>query len=118
MLASWFRLKYPHIVIGALASSAPILYFDDITPENAYHVIVTKDFRVRNLKIFNCLRACLVPVFENLFLKTQNIILVLSEKCSYYILYSLCFSEKKKEPNMFSLSSMFFQKKKKSFQKL
>lgn len=53
VLASWFRLKYPHIVIGALASSAPILYFDDITPGNAYHVIVTKDFRVRNLKIFN-----------------------------------------------------------------
>lgn len=48
VLASWFRLKYPHIVIGALASSAPILYFDDITPQNGYHVVVTKDFRVRS----------------------------------------------------------------------
>ncbi|KAJ1388978.1 Peptidase S28 [Sesbania bispinosa] len=37
MLASWFRLKYPHLTIGALASSAPILYFDDITPPNAYY---------------------------------------------------------------------------------
>ncbi|XP_010651835.2 uncharacterized protein LOC100261907 [Vitis vinifera] len=45
MLASWFRLKYPHVVIGALASSAPILYFDDITPHNGYDSIVTKDFR-------------------------------------------------------------------------
>ncbi|XP_020580076.1 lysosomal Pro-X carboxypeptidase-like [Phalaenopsis equestris] len=45
MLAAWFRLKYPHVVIGALASSAPILYFDDITPQNGYYSVVTKDFR-------------------------------------------------------------------------
>ncbi|CAL1404128.1 unnamed protein product [Linum trigynum] len=45
MLATWFRLKYPHLAIGALASSAPILYFDDITPQDAYYNVVTKDFR-------------------------------------------------------------------------
>ncbi|KAF5447603.1 hypothetical protein F2P56_033143 [Juglans regia] len=45
MLASWFRLKYPHVAIGALASSAPILYFEDITPQDGYYSIVTKDFR-------------------------------------------------------------------------
>ncbi|XP_058197908.1 uncharacterized protein LOC131313554 [Rhododendron vialii] len=45
MLASWFRLKYPHIALGALASSAPILYFDDITPENGYYSLATKDFK-------------------------------------------------------------------------
>ncbi|CAL1404130.1 unnamed protein product [Linum trigynum] len=45
MLATWFRLKYPHLAIGALASSAPILYFDDITPQDAYLNAVTKDFR-------------------------------------------------------------------------
>ncbi|XP_040990966.1 lysosomal Pro-X carboxypeptidase-like [Juglans microcarpa x Juglans regia] len=45
MLASWFRLKYPHIAIGALASSAPILYFDDITPQDGFFSVVTKDFR-------------------------------------------------------------------------
>ncbi|XP_059429040.1 uncharacterized protein LOC132162838 [Corylus avellana] len=45
MLASWFRLKYPHVAIGALASSAPILYFDDITPQDGYISIVTTDFR-------------------------------------------------------------------------
>ncbi|KAL0390597.1 UNVERIFIED_CONTAM: Lysosomal Pro-X carboxypeptidase [Sesamum calycinum] len=44
-LASWFRLKYPHIALGALASSAPILYFDNITPQNGYYSIVTKDFK-------------------------------------------------------------------------
>ncbi|KAH9700254.1 prolylcarboxypeptidase-like protein [Citrus sinensis] len=45
MLAAWFRLKYPHVALGALASSAPILYFDDITPQNGYYSVVTKDFR-------------------------------------------------------------------------
>ncbi|KAK8961653.1 hypothetical protein KSP40_PGU002214 [Platanthera guangdongensis] len=45
MLAAWLRLKYPHIIIGALASSAPILYFDDITPHNGYCSVVTRDFR-------------------------------------------------------------------------
>ena len=47
MLAAWFRLKYPHIAMGALASSAPILYFDDIVPQNSYDVVVTKDFQVK-----------------------------------------------------------------------
>ncbi|KAK1375709.1 lysosomal Pro-X carboxypeptidase-like [Heracleum sosnowskyi] len=44
-LAAWFRLKYPHVAHGALASSAPILYFDNITPHDAYFVAVSKDFR-------------------------------------------------------------------------
>ena len=52
VLASWFRLKYPHVALGALASSAPILYFDAITPQNGYLSIVTKDFRVRSDWIF------------------------------------------------------------------
>ncbi|KAL5131949.1 Lysosomal Pro-X carboxypeptidase [Glycine soja] len=45
MLASWFRLKYPHLAIGALASSAPILYFDNITPQDGYYSVVSRDFR-------------------------------------------------------------------------
>ncbi|XP_056684789.1 uncharacterized protein [Spinacia oleracea] len=46
MLASWFRLKYPHIALGALASSAPVLYFDDIiSPDRGYFFVVTKDFK-------------------------------------------------------------------------
>ncbi|KAI3880093.1 hypothetical protein MKX03_003914 [Papaver bracteatum] len=45
MLASWFRLKYPHIAHGALASSAPVLYFDDVAPKYGYYSIVSKDYR-------------------------------------------------------------------------
>ncbi|XP_068669066.1 uncharacterized protein [Aristolochia californica] len=45
MLAAWLRLKYPHVAYGALASSAPILYFDSTTPMDGYFVIATNDFR-------------------------------------------------------------------------
>ncbi|KAF6146772.1 hypothetical protein GIB67_007486, partial [Kingdonia uniflora] len=56
MLSSWFRLKYPHIVIGALASSAPILYFDDITPQNGYFSVVTKDYKEASESCYTTIR--------------------------------------------------------------
>lgn len=46
MLASWFRLKYPHVAMGALASSAPILQFDDITPWSSFYDAASQDFKV------------------------------------------------------------------------
>lgn len=46
MLAAWFRLKYPHIAHGALASSAPILIINDFVPLYGYYNIVSKDFKV------------------------------------------------------------------------
>ncbi|KAH6774722.1 Serine carboxypeptidase S28 family protein [Perilla frutescens var. frutescens] len=55
-LASWFRLKYPHIAVGALASSAPILYFDNITPLNGYYSTVTKDFKEVSHKCYETIR--------------------------------------------------------------
>ncbi|KAL2481700.1 alpha/beta-Hydrolases superfamily protein [Abeliophyllum distichum] len=45
MLAAWFRLKYPHVAIGALASSAPILNFENITSPYSFNNIITHDFR-------------------------------------------------------------------------
>ncbi|KAK6929127.1 Peptidase S28, partial [Dillenia turbinata] len=36
---------YPHIAHGALASSAPVLYFDNITPQNGYYSVVTRDYQ-------------------------------------------------------------------------
>ncbi|XP_076371487.1 lysosomal Pro-X carboxypeptidase isoform X1 [Tachypleus tridentatus] len=44
MLSAWLRLKYPHIVIGALSSSAPLLQFTGLTPCGIFSEIVTKDF--------------------------------------------------------------------------
>ncbi|CAI9104937.1 OLC1v1003732C2 [Oldenlandia corymbosa var. corymbosa] len=52
MLAAWFRLKYPHIAMGALAISAPILYFEDLIPHDAYFSVVQKDFKEQSESCF------------------------------------------------------------------
>lgn len=56
MLAAWFRLKYPHIAIGALSSSAPILYFDNITPPDSFDNTVSQDFRSESENCFNVIK--------------------------------------------------------------
>ncbi|GIY82905.1 lysosomal Pro-X carboxypeptidase [Caerostris darwini] len=44
MLAAWIRIKYPHLVKGALASSAPILLFTNEASCKSYSAITTADF--------------------------------------------------------------------------
>ncbi|XP_039052489.1 lysosomal Pro-X carboxypeptidase-like [Hibiscus syriacus] len=56
MLAAWFRLKYPHVALGALASSAPILYFDGLAPQVGYYAIVTKDFKETSERCYETIR--------------------------------------------------------------
>lgn len=48
MLAAWFRIKYPHVTQGALAASAPVLWFEELTPCNAFSRSVTHDFAIES----------------------------------------------------------------------
>ncbi|KAL5556731.1 hypothetical protein UlMin_038967 [Ulmus minor] len=56
MLAAWMRLKYPHIAIGALASSAPILQFEDIAPPQIFYDLVSNDFKRESTSCFNTIK--------------------------------------------------------------
>ncbi|KAF5198137.1 Lysosomal pro-x carboxypeptidase [Thalictrum thalictroides] len=56
MLAAWMRLKYPHIAIGALASSAPILQFEDIVPTATFYDIVSNDFKRESISCFDAIK--------------------------------------------------------------
>ncbi|KAK8919050.1 hypothetical protein KSP39_PZI021276 [Platanthera zijinensis] len=56
MLAAWMRLKYPHIAIGALASSAPILQFEDLVPPNSFYDIASNDFKRESPNCFDVIK--------------------------------------------------------------
>ncbi|XP_074266605.1 uncharacterized protein LOC141589884 [Silene latifolia] len=53
LLAAWFRIKYPNIVDGALASSAPVFDSEDLALENEYCSIVSRDFKDMNEKCYD-----------------------------------------------------------------
>lgn len=44
MLSAWLRMKFPNWFQGALAASAPILFFEGYVDPNAYDDIATSDF--------------------------------------------------------------------------
>ena len=44
MLSAWWRLRYPWAVDGALAASAPILQFENITASNVFNHLTTLDY--------------------------------------------------------------------------
>lgn len=46
MLAAWMRMKFPNIVDGAIAASAPVLFFNGVTPLESFSQVVTNDFKM------------------------------------------------------------------------
>ena len=56
MLASWFRIKYPHLAQGAIAASAPILQFLDYYDCSLFNKIVTKDYEGYSPQCANVIR--------------------------------------------------------------
>ena len=57
MLTAWLRFKYPNLVDGGLAASAPIFYTEDILPRTAFSRKVTE---VNNTSDISCLLAWLL----------------------------------------------------------
>ncbi|KAK2364953.1 lysosomal Pro-X carboxypeptidase [Trifolium repens] len=57
MLAAWFRMKYSHLAIGALASSAPILFMDDLIQPNAYYDVVSRNFKEASASCYNTIHS-------------------------------------------------------------
>ncbi|CAF3340275.1 unnamed protein product [Rotaria socialis] len=55
MLAAYFRMKYPHVVVGAHAASAPILQMT--TPCEAFSRIVTQDFLQESAQCVDIIRS-------------------------------------------------------------
>ncbi|XP_018396599.1 PREDICTED: lysosomal Pro-X carboxypeptidase [Cyphomyrmex costatus] len=49
MLSAWIRIKYPHVVQGAIASSAPILYVTGVVDCEVFARITTSDYKTVNL---------------------------------------------------------------------
>ena len=48
MLAAWFRIKYPDLVDGAIAASAPIMHFQGTVNAEEFYKIVTNDFAMNS----------------------------------------------------------------------
>uniref|UniRef100_A0A182K5G5 Lysosomal Pro-X carboxypeptidase n=1 Tax=Anopheles christyi TaxID=43041 RepID=A0A182K5G5_9DIPT len=46
MLAAWIRIKYPHLVAGAIAASAPIRQFQGLTDCGIFNQILTSVYQV------------------------------------------------------------------------
>ncbi|VDO95160.1 unnamed protein product [Heligmosomoides polygyrus] len=45
MLSAWFRMKYPHLITGAWAASAPLLYFQGGgVDQGAFDAVTTRTF--------------------------------------------------------------------------
>lgn len=54
MLAAWFRMKYPYLVNGALASSAPVMQFPGVVPCDIFNRILTSVSLIKLISLHYC----------------------------------------------------------------
>lgn len=53
MLAAWFRMKYPHIIQGSHAASAPILFFPGSVSPYAFNQLTARTYRAATTAMEN-----------------------------------------------------------------
>lgn len=70
MLAAYIRIKYPHLVNGAIAASAPIHMYPGMVPCEVYDRIVTSSFNIANKKCVTNIRNSWSTL--RTFVKAQN----------------------------------------------
>ena len=46
MLAAWMRMKFTHLVDGAIAASAPVMHFNGTVDPNEFNALVTRHFSI------------------------------------------------------------------------
>lgn len=56
MLSAWMRMKYPNIVQGAIAASAPVAQFTGLTPCDKFGEVVTHTFANQSTECANIIR--------------------------------------------------------------
>ncbi|XP_039760397.1 lysosomal Pro-X carboxypeptidase [Pararge aegeria] len=70
MLSAYFRMKYPHLVTGAIAASAPVHMYPNMVPCEVFHRIVTSSFKIVNQKCVDNIRSSWSEL--RTFLGSQN----------------------------------------------
>ncbi|KAI9021248.1 serine carboxypeptidase S28-domain-containing protein [Hyaloraphidium curvatum] len=64
MLAAWMRIKYPHVITGAVASSAPVRWFGDLVEVDSFDRIVTDNFRAASQSCVDAINASWAAIEE------------------------------------------------------
>ncbi|CAH0724480.1 unnamed protein product, partial [Brenthis ino] len=70
MLAAYSRIKYPHLVTGAIAASAPIHMYPGMVPCEVFDRIVTSSFKIVSQTCVDNIRSSWSVLRS--FVKTQN----------------------------------------------
>ncbi|OWR42386.1 lysosomal Pro-X carboxypeptidase [Danaus plexippus] len=70
MLSAYIRIKYPHLVTGAIAASAPIHMYPGMVPCEVFHRIVTSSFKIADEKCVKNIRSSWGVLRK--FLESQN----------------------------------------------